>query len=245
MVWQMRGGPACAEVARKSKAAKIPAKNKGERTVKAFMICCDLLSNYFKSPSRGKTRKSRLPKAIKTRGDFQRATNKLLPTGSILRPRAFPSAPKRNVSEVKLVPPQIEHLLIKAQNTVARHSLGRWNERCQAVVNKTALRFADAHEKMPHGERVALARFSEYFVESGASLLRRARREVKLGQGLAKRWCSVFKIRSARTHFRSSRARGTCGDKSFMAIELETNPPKRRSKKSRSQIVDFERVGTA
>ncbi len=173
--------------------------------------------------------KSRLPKAIKTRGDFQRATNKLLPTGSILRPRAFPSAPQRNVSEVKLVPPQIEHLLIKAQNTVARHSLGRWNECCQAVVNKTALRFADAHEKMPHGERVALARFSEYFVESG----------------LAKRWCSVFKIRSARTHFRSSRARCTCGDKSFMAIELETNPPKRRAKKSRSQIVDFERVGTA
>src|SRR5580704_5604395 len=130
--------------------------------------------------------KSRLPKTISTWRDFQRGANALLPAGFVLRPRAFPSSPQRNVSEVKLVPPQIQHLLIETQNTVARDSRRRRNERCQAVVNGTALRFANAREKMPHGERIPLARLREDLAKLGAVFFRHARGEVKLGQCFAK-----------------------------------------------------------
>ena len=128
-----------------------------------------------------------MPKANKTRIDFQRAANTSFPTGFVLRPRALPSTPQRNVSEIKLVPPQIQHLLIKTQNAVARDFRRRRDERGQAVVDKIALRFTDAREEMPDGESVALARFSEDFAEFGAPLFRRAGRKIKLGQGLAKR----------------------------------------------------------
>src|SRR5580704_3007471 len=189
--------------------------------------------------------KSRLPKTISTWRDFQRGANALLPAGFVLRPRAFPSSPQRNVSEVKLVPPQIQHLLIETQNTVARDSRRRRNERCQAVVNGTALRFANASEKMPDGERVALPRLREDFAEFGAPLLRRVRRKVKLGQGFAKRFGSVIKIRSAGPHFGPCCANRARGDEGFMSVQLETNPSEFCSENPRAGIVHLQRIGTA
>jgi hypothetical protein len=38
MVWQMSGGPACAEAARRKSVAKMPRENLSERKLKSFMI---------------------------------------------------------------------------------------------------------------------------------------------------------------------------------------------------------------
>src|SRR5580692_11449726 len=89
-----------------------------------------------------------------------------------LSPGAFPSAPQRGVSKAQLVPPQIQHLLIEAKNTIARDSGGRRDEGGQTVVNGATLRFVNASEKVPDGERVALARLREDLAEFGAPFFR-------------------------------------------------------------------------
>jgi|SRR5580692_4226092 len=98
------------------------------------------------------------------------------------RPGALPRAPERNISKVKLVPPEIHHLLIEPQNAVARYAHGRRNERRQAVVNEAALRLVDASEQMPDGESVTLASLCEDFAELGTSFFWSAGWEVKPGQ---------------------------------------------------------------
>ena len=118
---------------------------------------------------------------MQERKDFQRAANALHSAGFVLRPGAFPCAPQRNVSEVELVPPGIQHFLIEAKNAITSDARGRRNERGQAVVNGAALRFFDAREKMPDGERVALASLGEDFVEVGAALFLGVRSKIKFG----------------------------------------------------------------
>jgi hypothetical protein len=108
-------------------------------------------------------------------------------SGFAARPGTFPSAPQRNVTEVQLIPPQIQHVLVEAQNAVASDSRGRRNERRKTIVNAAAVRLVHAHKQVPKRERVTWPGFLQYYVELRIPFLLAARAKVEPGERLAKR----------------------------------------------------------
>src|SRR5579859_1340592 len=108
-------------------------------------------------------------------------------SGFAARPGTFPSAPQGNVAEVQLIPPQIQHVLVEAQNAVASDSRRRRNERRKAIVNAAAVRLADPNKQVPKRERVTRAGFLQNHVELRIPLRRGARAKVEPGERLSKR----------------------------------------------------------
>src|SRR5271156_7217758 len=92
----------------------------------------------------------------------KRRSGGLLFTFFALRPGAFPGTPQSSVTEAKLVPPKIEHLLIEMQNPHAGNMCGGRNEEREAIVHAGAFRVVHAREQVPQSKCVAAARLLEH-----------------------------------------------------------------------------------
>ena len=66
-------------------------------------------------------------------------------------------APNRNIVKAELVPPQIKHELIEAQDPFSRDAHRRRSEIAQVVVDKRTLIFVNARQQMPKRKSVAFA----------------------------------------------------------------------------------------
>ncbi len=89
-------------------------------------------------------------------------------------------APNRNIIEAQFIPPQIEHGLIEAQDSLLRDPGWRRREFSQPFVDDRSLSVIDARQQMPYRERVAFARSLEHNCDVDSTLLRRAVLKVEL-----------------------------------------------------------------
>src|SRR5260370_600442 len=98
---------------------------------------------------------------------------------------------------------------------------------------------------MPKGERVILACVDENDVKEIVAFCRRGGCKVESRQSVAKRGGSVFKVRRARADLGARFADGSCGDKGFVAVQLEADPAHGGAQKAGAGIVHVQGVHTA
>src|SRR5436305_4678874 len=142
----------------------------------------------------------------------------------LLRPRAFPMAPKGHVTEVQFIPPKIKHLRIEMQDACTRYTCGRRNQLEQPVIDTAAVSLGNACKQMPQGEGVALPRLREHNRKRCCAFILRSALAIERRECSAERVICVFEVRCAWPSVFPGVTRSSGGYKGFVASQLESHP---------------------